>query len=151
MASQGKPRGVYVVTDADLEGAVGGTFIVQPGPAIAAAGFAAATRGAVGGKAQPVYVVDATEAARRGLMGGKPIPIVDVTSTTRAVSGTHNALPVYMVSGSEYIGDGGVTPVPPTPPVVAAELIETFFGDTTIAVQGNQEKSVDEYWGGFIV
>jgi hypothetical protein len=32
-----------------------------------------------------------------------------------------------------------------------SELIETFFGDTSIAVQGNQEKDIDEYWGTIIV
>jgi hypothetical protein len=117
MSVGGKPRGVYVVTDAQLESAVGGTFVVQPGPAIPVAGFpTTSNRGISGGKPMAVYVVDDAEVARRGLMGGKPIPAVDLTSIGRGVDGPHIAIPVYVVSGSEYIGDGGVTPVPPTPP-----------------------------------
>jgi hypothetical protein len=48
-------------------------------------------------------------------MGGKPIPIVDMTSSGRGVSESHIATPIYILSGADNIGDGGVTP--PTPPV----------------------------------
>ena len=128
-----------------------GTFIVQPGPAIPTTGFAQATRGVSGGKPYAVYVVDEAEANRRGLMGGKPIPIVDMTSSGRGVDGPFIAVPIYILSGADNIGGGGVTPVPPTPPVGAAEFIEVFSGDSNFVTQGNQEPGLDEYWGTIIV
>lgn len=116
MASGGKPKGVYVVTDAQLKSAVGGTYDVQAGPALRVAGFdSAGERGVTGGPLTPVYVVSAAEAARRGVMGGKAIPIADLTSSGRANTDPQIAIPVYVETGSEYIG-GGVTPTPPTPP-----------------------------------
>jgi hypothetical protein len=154
MSKGGKPRGVYVVTDADLEGAVDGTFVIQPGPAMPTTGFAQATRGVSGGKPYAVYVVTEAEANRRGLMGGKPIPIVDMTSSGRGVDGPFIAVPIYILSGADNIGGGGVTPVPPTPPTPAVptesgDLIETFMPNM-YPVQDNQELSEDEFWGGFI-
>jgi hypothetical protein len=116
MASGGKPRGVYVVTDADLEGAVGGTFVVQPGPAMPTTGFAQDTRGISGGKPFAVYVVDEAEVNRRGLMGGKPMPIVDLTSSDRGVGGPFIAIPVYILSGADNIGDADETPALPVSP-----------------------------------
>jgi len=118
-SSSGKPRGAYVVTDADLKSAVGGTYVVQPGPAIPVTGFATGTRGVTGGKPMAVYVVNQAEAERRGLMGGKPLPIADITSSDRGTEGPHIAIPVYIVSGSEYIGGGSApTPTPPAPTYV---------------------------------
>jgi len=130
-SSGGKPQGVYVITDADLKGSVGGTFVIQPGPVLRATGFAQTTRGVSGGKPQAVYVVNETEANRRGVIGGNPMPIVDMTSSGRGVDGPHIAIPVYIVSGSEYIGP--VSPTPPTPPTNILGYYRSFnwSGDIT--------------------
>lgn len=133
MASGGKPKGVYVVTDAELKSSVGGVFTVQPGPAIRVAALDAGARGVTGGNIAAVYVVDAAEAARRGVVGGKSVPVVDMTSSVRSVTGPHMATPVYVMSGS--LGDG-VAPTPPTPPTPSDDwwLAGGVSADNAIAV-----------------
>jgi hypothetical protein len=137
-SSGGKPRGVYVVTDADLEGAVGGTFVVQPGPAIPVTGYTNSSRGVTGGKPMAVYEVDAEEVGRRGIVGGKPLPVSSIAATRRGASGPHIAVPVYVVSGV-------LTPPSPTPtpPVGGWWLTDTVLDTDTYAAY--EAKGADDY------
>ena len=103
MSSGGKSKGVFVVTDSDLEGS-GGDFTIHPGKVVKVDGLPVTPRGVLAGKSTAVYVVDAAEAARRGVIGGESIPVADVTSYGRPSVGPHIAVPIYIMSGADNIG-----------------------------------------------